>query len=240
MEKVAVVTGASSGIGLAISKMLVQQDFFVYGFGRTFCDSECFDNKFKSLFHQMVCDITDTKQLIDKLNIIRQQHSIELLVNNAGVGFYGPHETLNSTKIQQMVRTNLEAPMIITNILLRDLQKTKGTIVNISSVTATKSNTHGCVYGATKAGLTSFSHSLFDEVRKTGIKVINIQPDMTKTNLYRNADFTEDEDMLACLEPKEVADIIKYIIGCRDGLVISDVTLKPQFHRIKRKNNISK
>ncbi len=240
MEKVAVVTGASSGIGLAISKMLVQQDFFVYGFGRTFCDSECFDNKFKSLFYQMVCDITDTKQLIDKLNIIRQQHSVELLVNNAGVGFYGPHETLNSTKIQQMVRTNLEAPMIITNILLRDLQKTKGTIVNISSVTATKSNTHGCVYGATKAGLTSFSHSLFDEVRKTGIKVINIQPDMTKTNLYRNADFTEDEDMLACLEPKEVADIIKYIIGCRDGLVISDVTLKPQFHRIKRKNNISK
>ncbi len=240
MEKVAVVTGASSGIGLAISKMLVQQDFFVYGFGRTFCDSECFDNKFKSLFHQMVCDITDTKQLIDKLNIIRQQHRVELLVNNAGVGFYGPHETLNSTKIQQMVRTNLEAPMIITNILLRDLQKTKGTIVNISSVTATKSNTHGCVYGATKAGLTSFSHSLFDEVRKTGIKVINIQPDMTKTNLYRNADFTDDEDMLACLEPKEVADIIKYIIGCRDGLVISDVTLKPQFHRIKRKNNISK
>ena len=107
-------------------------------------------------------------------------------------------------------------------------------------MTATKSNTHGCVYGATKAGLTSFSHSLFDEVRKTGIKVINIQPDMTKTNLYRNADFTDDEDMLACLEPKEVADIIKYIIGCRDGLVISDVTLKPQFHRIKRKNNISK
>ena len=240
MEKVAVVTGASSGIGLAISKMLVQQDFFVYGFGRTFCDSECFDNKFKSLFHQMVCDITDTKQLIDKLNIIRQQHRVELLVNNAGAGFYGPHETLNSTKIQQMVRTNLEAPMIITNILLRDLQKTKGTIVNISSVTATKSNTHGCVYGATKAGLTSFSHSLFDEVRKTGIKVINIQPDITKTNLYRNADFTEDEDMLACLEPKEVADIIEYIIGCRDGLVISDVTLKPQFHRIKRKNNISK
>lgn len=41
--------------------------------------------------------------------------------------------------------------------------------------------------------------------------------------------------MLACLEPKEVADIIKYIIDCRDGLVISDVTLKPQFHRIKRK-----
>ncbi len=240
MEKVAVVTGASSGIGLAISKMLIKQGFLVYGFGRTFYETEELDNTFKTFFHQVVCDITDTKQLIEKINDIRQQHTIELLINNAGVGFYGPHETLNSTKIQQMVRTNLEAPMIITNIFLRDLQKTKGTIVNISSVTATKSNTHGCAYGATKAGLTSFSHSLFDEVRKTGIKVVNIQPDMTKTNLYRNADFSEDEDILAHLNPKEVANIIKYIIGCRDGLVISDVTLKPQLHRIKRKNNTSK
>ena len=240
MEKVAVVTGASSGIGLAISKMLIKQGFLVYGFGRTFYETEELDNTFKTFFHQVVCDITDTKQLIEKINDIRQQHTIELLINNAGVGFYGPHETLNSTKIQQMVRTNLEAPMIITNIFLRDLQKTKGTIVNISSVTATKSNTHGCAYGAPKAGLTSFSHSLFDEVRKTGIKVVNIQPDMTKTNLYRNADFSEDEDILAHLNPKEVADIIEYIIGCRDGLVISDVTLKSQLHRIKRKNNTSK
>lgn len=240
MKKAAIVTGASSGIGLAISKMLIKQDFLVYGFGRTFDESEALDNTFKSFFHQVVCDITDTKQLIEKINAIRQQHTIKLLVNNAGVGFYGPHETLNSIKIQQMVRTNLEAPMIITNILLCDLKKTKGTIVNISSVTATKSNTHGCVYGATKAGLTSFSHSLFDEVRKTGVKVINIQPDMTKTNLYRNADFSEDEDILVRLDPREVADIIEYIINCRDGLVISDVTLKPQLHRIKKKIKSSK
>lgn len=237
MKKAAIVTGASSGIGLAISKMLIKQDFLVYGFGRTFDESEALDNTF---FNQVVCDITDTKQLIEKINDIRQQHMIELLVNNAGVGFYGPHETLNSTKIQQMVRTNLEAPMIITNILLRDLQKTKGTIVNISSVTATKSNTHGCVYGATKAGLTSFSHSLFDEVRKAGVKVINIQPDMTKTNLYRNADFSEDENILAHLDSTEVADMVKYVISCRDGLVISDVTLKPQLHRIKKKIKSSK
>ena len=59
-------------------------------------------------------------------------------------------------------------------------------------------------------------------------------------NLYRNADFSEDEDILAHLEPKEVADMIEYIIDCRDGLVISDVTLKPQLHRIKKVKNTSK
>lgn len=239
MEKTAIVTGASSGIGLAISKMLVQKGFLVYGFGRNFQNDKCFDNNIHSMFHQISCDITDTSKLIDELNSIRKNHDIKVLINNAGVGFYGLHETLNSAKIQQMVRTNLEAPMIITNILLRDLQKTKGYIINISSVTATKTNTHGCAYGATKAGLTSFTHSLFDEVRKTGVKVINIQPDMTKTNLYRNADFCEDDGVLAHLNPKEVADIVEYIIGCRDGLVISDVTLKPQLHRIKRKNQKS-
>ena len=57
--------------------------------------------------------------------------------------------------------------MIITNLLLRDLKKNKGTIINISSITAEKTNPHGCAYGATKAGLTSFSHSLFEEREST-------------------------------------------------------------------------
>lgn len=78
--------------------------------------------------------------------------------------------------------------MIITNLLLRDLKKNKGTIINISSITAEKTNPHGCAYGATKAGLTSFSHSLFEEARKYGVRVVNLEPDMTDTNLYRNAD----------------------------------------------------
>ena len=77
--------------------------------------------------------------------------------------------------------------MIITNLLLRDLKKNKGTIINISSITAGKANPHGCAYGATKAGLTSFSHSLFEEARKYGVRVVNLEPDMTDTKLYRNA-----------------------------------------------------
>ena len=134
-----------------------------------------------------------------------------------------------------MVRTNLEAPMIITNLLLRDLKKNAGIIVNTSSVTAGKSNPHGCAYGATKAGLTSFSHSLFDEARKYGVKVINIEPDMTATNLYRNADFAADEDAEARLLPEEIADAVWYAVSQREGLVVTDIVLKPQLHRIKRK-----
>ena len=160
---------------------------------------------------------------------------VEVLVNNAGVGFYGLHEELNAQKIKQLVRTNLEAPMILTNYLLRELKKNKGWIFNISSVTATKTNPHGCAYGATKAGLSSFSHSLFEEARKYGVKVVNIQPDMTATDLYRNADFKEDEDVMAHLLPQEVADVVRYALEQREGLVISDVTLRPQLHRISKR-----
>ena len=173
--------------------------------------------------------LTPTQKYVNK------NHDISLLINNAGVGFYALHEELNPVKISQMVRTNLEAPMIITNLLLRDLKKNKGTIINISSITAEKTNPHGCAYGATKAGLTSFSHSLFEEARKYGVRVVNLEPDMTDTNLYRNADFTVDENEAARIQPNEVADAVLYVLGQREGLVMTDITIRPQLHRIARK-----
>ena len=67
-----------------------------------------------------------------------------------------------------------------------------------------------CVW-CVKGGLTAFSRSLFDEARKYGVKVVSVHPDMTSTDLYRNADFKEDEDMAADLEPQEVAQTVEYI-----------------------------
>ena len=125
--------------------------------------------------------------------------------------------------------------MILTQQLLRHLKKNAGYVVNISSVTANESNPHGCAYGATKAGLASFSHSLFDEARKYGVKVVTIFPDMTKTNLYRNADFCQGDEIKSFLLPEEVAAAVEFAICQRDGIVVSDITIKPQIHRIKRK-----
>lgn len=226
-KKAAVVTGASSGIGYEIAQVLIEKGYEVFGFGRSF-KREC-------IFNAIECDICDTDKLIGRIDEIKKEYVVEVLVNNAGVGFYGLHEELNAQKIKQLVRTNLEAPMILTNYLLRGLKENKGWIFNISSVTATKTNPHGCAYGATKAGLSSFSRSLFEEARKYGVKVVNIQPDMTATDLYRNADFKEDEDVMAHLLPKEVADVVRYAIEQREGLVISDVTLRPQLHRISKR-----
>ena len=214
----AVVTGSSSGIGLALSRMLVKNGYEVFGFGRNFerAEAQEFCKEQPEKFHAVVCDITDTQALCAHIKEIDKNYRVTVLVNNAGVGYYGLHEELNPKKIQKMVRTNLEAPMILTQQLLRTLKKNRGTVLNISSVTAAQSNPHGCAYGATKAGLSGFAKSLFDEVRKYGVRVITIQPDMAKTDLYRNADFCEGEEEASYLLPEEVAEAAAFALAQRE------------------------
>ena len=211
-KKAAIVTGASSGIGKAIAEMLVSLGYEVFGFGREFTAEVS--------FHPVVCDLLDTEELERHIKQIRKQYEIYILINNAGIGYYGLHEELNAAKIKQMVRTNLELPLLLSNLLLRDLKKSKGYLLQISSVTALKNSPHGCAYGATKAGLTAFSRSLFDEARKYGVKVTVIHPDMTQTKLYRNADFTAAEDLQASLLPEDVAEAVRTVLAARDGMVI--------------------
>ena len=225
----ALVTGASSGIGLAISKMLIKHGIHVYGIGRDF--KEPIDAE---LFTPIVCDMLNTGKLTAGIRALKKEVDFSIVIHNAGVGYFGPHEEQNPAKIHEMTCINLEVPMLLTNLLLRDIKATKGLFVFISSVTAQKSNTHGCAYGATKAGLTSFARSLFDEVRKYDVRVATIHPDMTQSDFYRNADFNASEDLHASLVPEDVASVVETIINQRDGLVIRDITLMPQYHRIER------
>lgn len=235
MERVkdgaAVVTGASSGIGCAISRKLCALGYEVFGFGRDFGKVQLKEDG----FHPIICDVLETEKICACVKQITSKFQVRILVNNAGVGYYGLHEELSPGKIKELVRTNLESPMILTQQLLRHLKKNSGYVVNISSVTANESNPRGCAYGATKAGLASFSHSLFDEARKYGVKVVTIFPDMAKTNLYRNADFREGDEIESYLLPEEVAAAVEFILSQREGMIVTDITLKPQIRRIRRK-----
>lgn len=231
--KKALVTGASSGIGLSICKMLRKESYTVYGIARTTYGFSQFEGD--AGFHGIMLDITDTQSLMETVKEINKEHDIALLVNNAGVGYYGLHEELKPAQISEMVRTNLEAPMILCNLLLRDLKKNQGTIIQITSVTAEECNPHGCAYGATKAGLSSFTQSLFAEARKYGVRTMEIRPDMTQTNLYRHADFEAAEEEEASLTPEDVADAVQFALSARDGSVVTSLTVRPQLHRIKKK-----
>lgn len=232
MKKV-IVTGASSGIGEAIASALVSAGHEVYGIGRKYDkSSRLLENP---LFYPHVCDLKRHTDVEKEIKLIKEEaDGIDILVNCAGAGYFGPHEQINPDRLHEMVAVNVEAPIIIAGLLLRDMKKKGGMIINISSVTAKKTNIYGCAYGATKAALTSFGESLFDETRKYGVKVVNIHPDMTASHFYRNADFTACDEEDFRLEPEEIADCVMDVINMREGAVITDITIKPQKHGIKR------
>jgi Short-chain dehydrogenases of various substrate specificities len=230
--KNAIITGASKGIGLAITKSLIDNGYLVYGIARDFSATKYSSDS----FIKMNCDLTKTSQIVQCIEQIKTEaNTIDILVNNAGVGFFSPHEQLNIQHIEKMVATNLQAPLILTNLLLRKLKSAEGYIINISSITAKKSSTHGCAYAATKAGLSHFSISLFDEVRKSGVKVVTIHPDMTDTGFFNNTDFTISDDPFCHISPEDVAQCVTNILKQPEGTIISDIVIRPQKHGVKKK-----
>ena len=224
--KIALVTGASSGIGRAVSEALLQEGYEVDGIGRNFPDDTA------PGVHRLAYDLRDVAGLPAYLKA-GLPGKLSLLANCAGVAFFGPHETLSPAEIHEMVTVNTEVPILLSGLFLRDLKET-----GISSITAKQSdNTHGCAYGATKAALTNFSLSLFAEIRKSGVRVITIHPDLTDTALYRNADFRPAEDPDCVLSPEEVAEAALFALKVREGMAVNDITLRPQRNRIVRKTD---
>lgn len=226
----ALITGTSGGIGLATAKALNLRGINVVGLSRSTSGYT------SPIFKEITIDITDTSALALCVRQLCKEYDFDILINNAGAAYYGLHENLSAAMIHEIVSVNLEAPMIICSLMIKRLKKNRGTIINISSATAKKSpNTHGAAYAASKAGLTSFSESLFAEVRKHGIRVVTLHPDMTDTGLYRNADFTADPDYGCSLRPEDVADAIVWAVSEPAGINVNDITISPQYHRIKRK-----
>lgn len=231
--KTAVITGASSGIGLATSKKLVESGYNVHGIARDFSKTG-----FKhELFVEWVCDLTDIQKLEKTVKSIlkKTDHHIDVLINNAGLAFFAPHEELSVEQINQMIDTNLKAPLILTNLFLRSLRDQKGFIINMASITGEIQSRWGGTYAATKAGLLHFSKNLFEDVRKNGIKVVTIVPDITDTPFYEHLSFTPSEDIEAHLQPDTIAEVIWSILNQPAGSVITQVTLRPQKHQIEKR-----
>lgn len=229
--KTAVITGATSGIGLETTKELLALGYKVYGLGRDFSKV----NLENENLIKITVDLMDSDKVVNIIKEIDKNNEVNVLINNAGIAYFGLHEELNPKKIQEITRINLETPLVLCQLLMRNLKRNHGYIINMSSITAKISSTHGCAYGASKAGLTHFTESLFDECRKYGVKVIAIHPDLTATDFYRNADFETGEAYNQHLTAMEVAQCVKTVLTQRDGMVITDITVRPQINKIKRK-----
>lgn len=216
--KSAVVTGASSGIGKAISLKLEELGFKVYRISR-----------------RDGIDLSDVNNLEKNLSDILKDKNIKILVNSAGFGIFRPHEEIKTEDIINMTNVNLLAPLILTKLFLRTIKQNRGYVFNITSIEALRYSKFSAIYSATKAGLRSFSLSLFEEVRKSGVKIISINPDMTKTEFFDNLQFSYDEnDEMSYIKPECIVDVIEMSLKAREGTVINDITIRPQVVKIKK------
>ena len=219
----ALVFGATSGIGLACAKALCK-DYEVIGVGRDI--SKVTDDKIEFV----ECDLTDRKALKKLLTSVSCP---DVIVLSQGCAYYGLHENISSDECEEMVLTDLLSPIEITNHYLSYMKQRKsGHIIFISSVTADSVNPHGACYGACKAGIRSFAKSIFEEVRKTDVKVSLISPDLTDTDLYRNADFGVDKEFV--LKPEDVSEAVLFAVNKPSNVDVFDIVIRPMRNAIKK------
>jgi len=228
---VAVVTGTSSGIGAAITDTLLENGWAVCGISRRPVTRD------SAYYSHYTADLTNTKQIEQTVATIRECHQsggIQALINNAGIGYFAPHEELSLPQLEELTKTNLLAPLTLSKLLLRDLKQSKGSIINISSFSAHESSSFGAAYAATKAGLRHFGNSLFEECRKSGLKVVTISPDITRTPFYDSLSFAPEEDENAAIAPECVAQVVMDVLNQRAGTVTTEVVLRPQRVLLKK------
>jgi len=228
--KKAVITGVSSGIGKAISHRLLDLGFEVIGISRN-VEKNIFAH---SNFRALNADLSSEKETIKVCEQLKSE-DIYILINCAGFGKFEPHEELNNKTITDMTFLNLTTPMLLTSVLLRGLKKNSGYLININSIEALRASKFAGVYSATKAGLKAFGDSLFEETRKSGLSVTNINPDMTDTQFYKDLRFDvslkDDEKLLA----DDIADAVEHILKMRKGAVVSEYTIRSSSFGIRKK-----
>ncbi len=230
MTKLAVVTGASSGIGKAIVERLLLLEYKVIGISRNITQKTFQSENFQALQADLSQE-TETHKLCQKL----KHEDVFLLINAAGFGVFAPHEEIPEKTITQMTFLNLTAPMLLSHATLRSLKKQGGYLININSIEALRASKFAGVYSATKAGLKAFGDSLFEETRKSDLSITNINPDMTASNFYENLRFETSDKENEKLLATDIADAVSHILSMRKGAVVSEYTLRSLNFGIQKK-----
>lgn len=180
-RKVILITGASSGMGYETAKRLANEGHIVYGAARR-------TEKMESLRNfgvtPLAMDITDEQQIRQVVEtIIDREKRIDVLVNNAGYGYFGTIEDVSIMEAKRQFEVNIFGLVRLTQAVLPYMRQQKsGRIVNVSSVAGHVTFYFGAWYHATKYALEAFSDALRMEVKPFGISVVIIEPGAIKTD----------------------------------------------------------
>ncbi len=215
MKKIAIVTGASSGIGKEFAKQIDS-----YGFDEIWgiaLDQEGLDDlkkENKTKVVPMALDLTDNESfelLTAKLK--KEKPAVELLINCSGFGKFGRYDEIPLEASCNMIDLNCKGTVKMTELVLPYIPE-KGRIVEIASISAFAPIPYVNVYAATKAFLKSYSVSLGEELKPRKISVTCVCPFWTKTQFFKRAKTTEHEVISYYQVMYDARKVVKYALKC--------------------------
>lgn len=221
-DKVALVTGASRGIGKAISMMLGQQGFIVIGTATTQAGADNISAYLQgeSLQGQgMKLDVTDPGSATELLKTISDNYAPPtVLVNNAGITSDNLMMRMKEAEWNGVLDTNLSAIFRLSKACIKGMMKARwGRIINISSVVGSMGNAGQVNYAASKAGIEGFSRSLAKELGSRNITVNAVAPGFIDTDMTKELPDDNKALMLAQIplgrlgEPEEIASLVAFL-----------------------------
>lgn len=187
-NRIWLITGISSGLGKALAKSVIDKGDFVIGTFRKQSQVEAFNNKNIKNAQAILLDITNENNIEKSIeNIISKHGKIDVLVNNAGMGFVGAVEETSIKEVRTVFEPNFFGTLKMTQTVLPFMRKAKsGHIVQISSHGGIKAFAGFGIYNASKFALEGFSEAMAQEVVPLGIKVSIVEPGPFRTNFAGN------------------------------------------------------
>ena len=236
--KIALVTGASSGIGEATARSLAEAGATVIlaARRRDRIDALAAELGGDGRAHAFTVDLSERSGVAAfAAQVLERFERVDILINNAGVMHLGLIEGANVAEWQQMLDLNLFAPMALTHALLPSMKAQGGAhVVNISSVAGRTVRAGAGIYNVTKWGLNVFSEALRQEVASANIRVTSIEPGVVATELPERIGNPQAQSQFRIfmqdLEPLEAADIaraILYVVTQPAHVSINELLVRP-------------
>lgn len=226
-DQVAIVTGASRGIGKAIAHALAENGASVVLASRTARDVEAAATELVSAGHSAIAvpadvgNATDVERLVSKT--VESYGRVDVLVNNAGVGVFKPVVDMDVSEFDRMWNVNMRGSFLCTKAVLPYMVKeNSGHIVNISSLAGKNSVKNGAGYAATKWALRGFASSLMLEVREANIRVITIFPGSVDT-----AFSSTNKPARQITQPEDVAAAVVFAVSANTRAMFSEIDVRP-------------
>jgi short-subunit dehydrogenase len=220
------VTGTSSGIGLAITTSLLERGYRVIGVARDFSKIHIDSNRFRAVS----IDLSGLDELPQQLQALtNDEQRIDGVICCAGSGRFGSLEEFSYDQIRALLNLNLTSQIYLVRALLPDMKKrATGDIVFIGSESARCGGKRGAVYSAAKFGLRGLAQSLRHECAASGVRVSIVNPGMVKTAFFDELDFKHGDEKENFILPEDVARAVITIIEARTGTVFDEINLSPQ------------